>query len=409
MNFWLINHHANPPHEPGDARHFSHARELIRRGHQARVIACNFDHLKHAYLPVSTGRRWENLEHAGVPFTWISACPYQTNLEFARIRNMFEFAWTAWGNRWAAELPAPDLVLGSTPDPFAALAAERLAARYRVPFVLEIRDLWPFVFTEVGGISKYHPFVQLVDHVMRYLYARAARIVMFSGNSTKLLIQSGAAPIKIVWIPHGVDLAMNPELGPAPNDGQFTVTYLGAHNQWNSLDAVLDAAKLLQDAGNRKVTFRFVGDGVSKPALVNRAAAEGIHNVRFEAPVPKTQVPQIKQSSHAFIINNRRDGASRGWMSFHKLYDYLAAGRPVVFGSCTSNDPVREAGAGLSVAADDPQALAGAVQYLANCSSQQLREYGLRGRRFVEEHYSIPALVDRFETLACEVTGLPRA
>jgi glycosyltransferase involved in cell wall biosynthesis len=407
MNIWLINHHANPPHEPGDARHYSHARELIRRGHQVRIVACNFDHLKRNYLPMTEGKTWEHQVFGGVPFTWITAHPYQTNFEVARIRNMIEFAHRAWKADWAAELPAPDLILGSSPDPFAALAAERLAARYRVPFVLEIRDLWPYVFTEVGSYSKYHPFVQLVDKVMRHLYSRAARIVMFSGNSAELLIRSGAAPEKIIWISHGVDLAMNPELGPPPDDGQFTVTYLGAHNQWNSLDAVLDAAKLLQNAGVRDVLFRFVGDGVSKPGLVERARAEGIHNVRFDDPVPKTQVPQIKQNSDAFIINNRKDAVSKGWMSFNKLYDYLAAGRPVVFGSCSGNDPVREAGAGISVNADDPAALAGAVEFLAGQSPEQLLEYGARGRKFIEQNYSIPVLVDRFEAMACEITGLP--
>lgn len=407
MNIWLINHYANPPHEPGDARHYSHARELIRRGHHVRIVACNFDHLKRRYLRMTEGRSWEHQVFDGVPFTWITACPYQTNFQFARIRNMAGFAYTSWKADWAAELPKPDLILGSSPDPFAALAAERLAARYRVPFVLEIRDLWPYVFTEVGGYSKYHPFVQLVDKMMRYLYARAARIVMFSRNSTELLVRSGAAQDKIVWIPHGVDLAMNPDLGPAPDSGRFTVTYLGAHNQWNSLDAVLDAAKLVQNAGGRDVLFRFVGDGVCKPGLVERARAEGIRNVRFEDPVPKTQVLQIKQNSNAFIINNRKDAVSKGWMSFNKLYDYLVAGRPVIFGSCTDSDPVREAGAGLSVAADDAAALAGAVGFLAGRSCEQLYEYGSRGRKFVEQNYSISALVDRFEAMACDITGLP--
>src|SRR5262249_56828099 len=97
------------------------------------------------------------------------------------------------------------------------------------------------------GHSKHHPFVQLVDKTMRHLYRRAARIVMFSTHSAGLLERYGADPGKIVCIPHGVDLALSPEPRPAAASGTFTVTYVGAHNQWNSLDAVLDAAKLLQN------------------------------------------------------------------------------------------------------------------------------------------------------------------
>jgi glycosyltransferase involved in cell wall biosynthesis len=400
MNLWLVNHYANAPHEAGDARHYSHARELIQRGHQTRVITCNFDHLKHKHLPMAAGAVWKNTIIQGVPFTWITACPYQKNLEMRRIWNMMEFAQRAWKGAWAAELPSPDLVLGSTPDPFAAFAAERLAARYGVPFILEVRDLWPYVFTEIGGISKFHPFVILVDRLMRYLYDRAARIVVFSGSSNEVLARYGADTRKVVWIPHGVDLSLNPAPRPAPDDGVFTVTYLGAHNQWNSLGAVLDAAKILQKDGVKNVLLRFVGDGESKAALVERVKAEGIANARFDDPVPKTQVPAIKHESDAFIINNRRDKVSSNWMSFNKIYDYLAAGRPVVFGSCTQDDPVRQSNAGISVNADDPKAMAQAIALLASQSPEQLRAYGMRGRAFIEKNYSIASLVEKFEATA---------
>jgi glycosyltransferase involved in cell wall biosynthesis len=400
MNIWLVNHYANAPHEAGDARHFSHARELMQRGHQTRVITCNFDHLKHKHLPMTPGATWENTTIQGVPFTWITACPYQKNLEMRRIWNMMEFAQRVWKGEWTDGLAAPDLVLGSTPDPFAAFAAERLAARYGVPFILEVRDLWPYVFTEIGGISRFHPFVILVDKLMRYLYSRAARIVLFSGGSTQLMARYGAPLEKLVWIPHGVDLNLNPQPRPAPDDGIFTITYLGAHNKWNSLDAVLDAAKILKQDGVKNVLLRFVGDGESKAALVERVRAEGIDNARFDDPVPKTQVPAIKHESDAFIINNRNDKVSSGWMSFNKIYDYLAAGRPVVFGSCTQDDPVREAGAGISVNADDPKALAKAIALLAGQTPEQLHAYGVRGRTFIEKNYSISSLVSKFETTA---------
>jgi len=405
VNFWLINHHANPSHEPGDARHYSHARELMRRGHEARIVACNFDHLQHKYQPMTAGKTWEHKLFADVPFTWITACSYQSNYEMARIRNMLEFAHRTRKGDWAAGLKAPDLILGSNPDPFAALAAERLAVRYGVPFVLEIRDPWPYVLTEVGGHSRYHPFVQAVDRIMRYLYARADRIVMFSRDSTELLTRYGADPKKIVWIPHGVDLSLYPEPSLAPNDGLFTVTYLGAHNRWNSLDAILDAAKLLQEAGIQDVLIRFVGDGVSKRALVERARVEQLRNVRFDDPVPKAEVAELMHSSDAFIINNRKDAVSRNWTSFSKTYDYLAAGRPVVSGSCAHNDPVREAGAGVTVDADTPAALAGAIEFLAGRTAEQLLEYGARGRKYIEENYNLPALVDRFEAMALEIVS----
>jgi glycosyltransferase involved in cell wall biosynthesis len=407
LNIWLINHYAFPPTEPGGTRHYSHARELIRRGHDVHIIACSFHHLKRKHMTVLRSGSWQRQVLDGVPFTWISACGYRSN-SIARIANMFEFGGRLWGRNWAGDLPRPDLILGSTPHPFAALAAARLASSYGTPFVLEIRDLWPYVLSEVGGYSRYHPFLLLVDLTMRYLYAKADRIVMFSRHSADLLERYGARRDKIAWIPNGVDLNLNPQPRPAPHNSQFIVTYLGAHNQWNSLDAILDAAHILQQDGTKRVLIQLVGDGVEKPRLMERARKEGIENVRFEEPVPKKQVPRVLHHSNAFIINNRKDAISRNWMSFQKIYDYLAAGRPVVFGSCTENDPVREAGAGISVEADHPRQLADAIKFLAAQSPEKLEEYGVRGRRYIEEQYSIPVLVDRFEALAFELAGSAR-
>jgi len=404
VNIWLINHYALPPTENGGTRHYSHARQLIRRGHQVEVVACSFLHLNHVHLPLTPGNLWERRFYDEVPFNWIHARGYRDN-SLSRILNMFQFAQRVGRRRWAAGLEKPDLVLGSSPDPFAALAAERIAASYNIPFVLEIRDLWPHVLTEVGEHSAHHPFVVLVDRVMRHLYRRAARIVLFSRCSPKLLASYGADPKKVEWIPNGVDLELYPAPQLAPDDGQFTVSYVGAHNQWNSLDAVLDAAKLLLQSGNKDVVFQFVGDGVDRPGLIQRAKDEGIENVRFEKSVPKKDVPELLHKSDALILNSRKDNISKNWMSYNKIYDYLAAGRPIVFGRCGTEDPVSEAGAGISVEADNAEQLAHAVAQLALQPRDTLWEYGVRGRRFVEERYSVARLVDRFEKVALEVTG----
>ncbi|HEY0797178.1 MAG TPA: glycosyltransferase family 4 protein [Acidisarcina sp.] len=405
MNIWLVNHYANAPTAPGDARHFSHARELIRRGNKVRVIACSYHHLTHEHIPMAAKRRWEHQVLDGVPFTWIRASPYEQHAA-ARVRNMFQFSLSTAKLDWAADLTAPDLILGSSPHPFAALAAERIAARFGVPFVLEIRDLWPYVLTEVGGYSKHHPFVIMVDRTMRHLYSRAASIIMFSRDSRDLLIASGAAAEKILWIPHGVDLMMNPQPRPAPADGVFTVTYIGAHNRWNDLDPILDAAKLLQSSSQIKIVFRFVGDGACRPALIRRVETEGIANAEFLGARPKNEIPALLHSSDAFILNNRVDEVSKGWMSFNKVYEYLAAGRPVVFGCCTPINPVHESGAGLLVDAGNATQIAKAVEALASQCPERLEQLGHQGRLHIEQHYDVRYLVDRFEAMAFQIACL---
>jgi glycosyltransferase involved in cell wall biosynthesis len=407
MNIWLVNHYANPPQEPGDARHWSHARELMRRGHQVTVIASSFHHLKHEQMQSISNREIEHKLVDGVPFVWLPTIRYGSG-SLLRVASFFEFGYRVWRGRWAAKLSPPDLVIGSSPHPFAALAAERLAARYGAFFILELRDVWPAVLTEVGGYSPLHPFVLLVDRTMRYLYRRAARIIYFSQGFSGELAKIGGDPEKAVWVPHGVDFELMPEPQPAPRDGVFRVKYIGAHNQWNSLDPVLDAARHLQNRGVKNIEFRFVGDGVQKPHLKARVETEGIRNVFFDDPMPKNRIADALYDADAFILNNHIDGVSKRWMSFNKLYEYLAARRPVIFASCTTHNPVRESGAGILVEAGNHIQIAEAVEKLAAMRPDQLDVLGLLGRKHIAEHYSIKANVDRFEKMALELTGARR-
>jgi glycosyltransferase involved in cell wall biosynthesis len=407
LNIWLVNHYANSPDEPGDARHWSHARELMRRGHRVTVISSSFHHLKHEQMKSVSRHQTVYQEVGGVPFVWIPTVAYQTD-SILRVAGFFEFGYKVWRRNWAARLFPPDLVVGSSPHPFAALGAERLATHYGVPFVLELRDAWPYVLTEVGGYSPFHPFIVLVDRTMRFLYKRAARIILFSRDSVGELEKMGGDPKKVVWVPHGVDLTLTPEPGPAPSDKVFTVKYIGAHNQWNSLDTILDAAKYLQENGVQGVEFRFIGDGVRKPFLKARAEIEEIRNVHFDDPVPKNQIAKVLHDADAFILNNRVDGVSKRWMSFNKIYEYLAARRPVIFGSCTEINPVQESGAGLLVEAGNHVQIAEAVATLAGMTREHLDAMGLRGRMHIEKNYSIKAIVNMFEAMALELAGRNR-
>jgi glycosyltransferase involved in cell wall biosynthesis len=366
------------------------------------LILSSFHHQKHEQSrPDLHGRALHQVVD-GVPFVWIPATGYK-NDSIMRVFGFFEFFYRVWHADWAAQMPAPDLIVGSTPHPFAALAAERLSARYGVPFVLELRDIWPLVLIEVGGYSRFHPFVVLVDRTMRHLYKSAARIILFSRDSSDSLEEEGGDAKKVVWLPHGVDLTLSPVPKPAPDDQVFTVKYFGAHNQWNSLDPILDAAKYLLENGREDIVFRFVGDGVMKPSLQARVKDEGIRNAYFDDAVPKRQVAELFHDADAFILNNHVDIISKRWMSLNKLYSYLGAGRPVIFGSCMEVNPVQEADAGFVVDAGNHVQIAEAVVKLAGMSPEQLHAFGRRGRKHIEDHYSVKAIVDRFEEMALDL------
>jgi glycosyltransferase involved in cell wall biosynthesis len=407
MRVWIVNQYAVPPTQAGITRHYTLAAELIKRGHDVMVIASSFDHVTRQETRLGPGED-ARLELMGkVPFMWLRTPAYRGNT-LARMKNMMVFAQRVLQLVPRQHPPAPDVVIGSSPHLFGALAAERLARRYGVPFVLEVRDLWPQSLIDLGGVPAHHPLVVALGHIERYLYREATRILALLPGAADHMADKGATREKVVFLPNGADLSMLPAPEPPPGNDRFTLLYAGTHGLANGLDGLLDAAAVLQGAGwGDRVCMRFVGDGPEKPRLMRRAEAEGLTMVRFEPPVAKELIHHTLQSADAFMVTMHAIGLYRYGISFNKIYDYMAAGRPTVLGASLSNDPMAEAGAGLSVPAGDAAAMAEAIQQLATMSPAERWELGQRGRAAVERLHDFRRLAEVLETTLLEVVGTP--
>lgn len=399
MNIWVVNHYAIPPGRAGGTRHFTFARELQKRGHKVTIIASSFDHYVRQEVRLREGETYRLEEVDGVPFFWIRTPPYSGNSP-ARVWNMVAFALRLLGTANPALLGKPDVVWGSSPHLFAALAAERLARRCRTPFVLEVRDLWPQTLIDLGGFSPCHPFIQVLQTIERYLYRRSDRIISLLPLAHLHMAEKGADPAKIAWIPNGVDLSLVPPPTPPPPraDGVFTVMYAGAHGLANNLDLIVKAAAIVARKGwNSRIQFRLVGDGPEKPRLKQMAQEWGLENIWFEDAIPKQEVYNVLFSADAFVISLKDSRLFRWGVSPNKLFDYMASARPVIFAVATDSNPVADAGAGITVPPNDPAALAEAVIQLAQMSAHERWEMGLRGRRYVEEKHAFHRLTDKLE------------
>jgi glycosyltransferase involved in cell wall biosynthesis len=398
MRIWIVNYTALPPSEPGGTRHYSIARELIRRGHEVVVVASSFHYVARRPLRLEKGSTQFLEEVEGVPFLWLKAPSYRES-QLARAWSWLAFSWRVWREVGLRDLEPPDVVLGSSPYPFAALAAQRVAARHSVPFVLEVRDLWPQTLIDLGSYSPLHPFILLLDGIERYLYSRAARIVSLLPEADEYMVRKGADPNHVVWISNGVDLDMIPMPSPPSDEDPFSVMYAGAHGLSNTLDLVLDAAGLLREEGwgPDRVVFRLVGDGPDKRRLQERADREGLDNVRFEAPVPKEEIHRVLQEADAFVRPLEDSPLYRWGASPNKVFDYMACGRPTVYGSPTNSNPIADSGGGVTVPPGDARALAEAVQALAELPLEDRWAMGRKARTHLEEHYSLSRLAARLE------------
>jgi glycosyltransferase involved in cell wall biosynthesis len=329
-----------------------------------------------------------------VNFHWLWAAAYHEN-NWRRAWNWLSFYYAV--KSACRSIPRPDVVIGSSPQLFAAYAARSVARRFGVPFVFEIRDLWPESLLAAGGARGLA--YSLLERLAWRLYKDADRILVLARGTQSYLVDRGLPPEKFIHIPNGVDVHA---VAPAPGtfvdasrtSQPFVVVYAGAHGPANGLDRVLDAAEILRPRAN--VHFVLVGDGPAKPQLVDEARHRGLNNVEFLDAMSKTALVEVLRRADAGLMVLRDAPLFAFAVSPNKLFDYLGAGLPVV-----CNVPgevaqmVRDAGAGVQADDTSGAALATAVERLMDLSPPDRQRSGLAGRAWVMREHSREVLGDR--------------
>ena len=406
-SIWILNHYAITPDLPGGTRHFDFAKELTNRGYSVTIFASAFIHGIFEYRKLSKKEKWRVENYDGVNFVWIKTFPYKGN-GIRRVLNMLSYftsvehigKLSAKGD--GAPFKAPDIIIGSSVHPFAALAGYKLSCFYKTPFIFEVRDLWPQTLIELGKISSKNPFVVILRKLERYLYKKSDRIIVLLPRASDYIENLGVSRDKIIWIPNGVDVKRFSGVEESTNDfgkSKFIVSYVGSHGVANNLDTLIEAAKILQDKGYKDILVRLVGSGAEKEHLIEKVQALRAKNVIFEDPVSKVNVPHALAKSHVLYFGLLGRNLFKYGISSNKLFDYLAAGKPIVFASNASNNPIEEASAGISVIPESPELVANAIIKLYNMRESERKKMGKNGEEYVKKKHSIPVLVDKLETL----------
>jgi len=408
MNIWIFNQHAITPDMPGGTRHYDLSRELVKRGHKVTIFATSFRHNLHKEMRLGPGERGKVEDVDGIRFVWLRTPPYERN-DWRRVRNMVVFMLRAWwfGRRLpklVPEIEKPDVVIGSSVHLLAVLAAYWAARHHKAKFVMEVRDLWPQTIIDMGEMSKRNPIVKALQILERFLYRRAERIIILGPQMKDHISARGVSKDKIVWIPNGVDLSKFVSTAQPDARHGFLVMYLGAHSSTNALDVLIHSAKIIQEKGYQEIEFVLIGDGPEKSRLVELANELKLKNVEFRTPVPKTEVPKALHKGSVLVITKDFTFFNYGG-SILKMFDYMAANRPLILTGKPLHDPVKEARCGLTVPPQDSEALAEAVIKLYQMPEEERKVMGLRGREYVEKHHDIRKLAGRLEAMleeACQ-------
>jgi glycosyltransferase involved in cell wall biosynthesis len=404
MHILLIHQAFTALDEPGGTRHYELARCLAGRGHQVTVIASPVSYLTGAplRLPPFSGKMGGEKEGGGVRVLRASVYSAHHKSFVHRVFAFLSFMTSSFF--LGLKVKHVDLVWGTSPPIFQGVTAWMLARLKRVPFLFEVRDLWPAFAVAVGVLTN-PLLIAMSEWLERFLYRRADRVMVNSPGYVEHVQRRGARRVDLV--PNGAD----PEMFNPADDGasfrtrhlltnKFVVLYAGAHGMSNDLGIVLESARLLADTPQVRVVL--LGDGKEKAHLQEQAASLGLTNVLFLPAIPKSEMPTALAGANACLAILKPIEAYKTTYP-NKVFDYMAAGRPVVLAiDGVIREAVEAAGCGVFARPGDPSALAEAIRALAN-DPVHCREMGLAGRRYVEANFSRSVLAEKLANIVDEM------
>ncbi len=370
--------------EPGGTRHYEFARFLTARGHMVTVIASPVSYITGAPSEAVTdgGTVWP----AGI--TILRAKVYSAHHRSFLHRMLAFFSFMLSSFWLGVGVKRVDVVWGTSPPIFQGVTAWLLARLKRAKFLFEVRDLWP-QFAVAVGVLRSTLLISASQWLERFLYRHADCVMVNSPGFVEHVRSRGARRVELV--PNGADPTM---FDPSSDGGdfrrahgfedEFVALYAGAHGMSNDLGVIVEAAELLQATHIRLV---LVGDGKEKPALETRARELGLTNVTFLPSVPKRGMSAVLAGADACIaILKPLDEYKTTYPN--KVFDYMAAGRPIVLAvDGVIRAVVESADCGLFAAPGSPAAMAAALRTLDG-NPARARRMGLNGQTYLKENFS---------------------
>lgn len=376
----------NLPHEPGGSRPYQLSKAWVAAGHEVTVITGAVNHKTLTVPEHLRGRAVAVEEIDGIRVVRVWSYAGIRGSFRKRLINFLTYAGMALlAALWTVR--RPDVIYASSTPLTVGLPGMLASVFRRRPWLFEVRDLWPESAVVAGILDARHPLTRLAAGLARRFYRSARRVVGVTEGIVEGLAEAGVPRDRLLFAPNGVDdwmLDVPFEPPPRP-DGLLRVVYCGAHGMWNGLDQVIDAAGLLRD---EPVEFVFVGDGDRKAHLQRRVEQESLANVRMLDAAPKREAFQeIREASAAIIVSP--DAPFHRMVLANKVFDYLAAGRPIIAGMAGETaDLVERAGCGVVVPPERPRQLADAIAGLARAPADELARMGRAGREHALERYS---------------------
>ncbi len=379
LRILLVSQYFPPEVGATQSRMQAFAEYLAERGHQVTVIA-EFPNHPQGVMPPEYRRRLMEDDRSNpyrVLRVWVKTSAEKTQMT----RLSFYVSFMGLATAIAPLAGRADVVIATTPPLFTGMAGLAIARMNRAPLVLDVRDLWPAAATSLLQISQGRE-TRIAEAIERRLYRSAAAVTAVTqpfcehvdairGTNDSVLLPNGTLPQFFV------DGEVAPEHRLGVREDSFLVTFAGTLGIAQALPSTLDAAEQL--AGEADLLY--VGDGPMKSAVEELAREKNLGNVHFRPQIPLEQIPPVLRASDALLVPLSGHPTFEQFVP-SKMIDYMAVGRPVVLSAAGEAARILElSGAGIAVAPESPDELAGAIRWLKEHPAEAA-EMGRRGRVF---------------------------
>lgn len=405
---WIIDHYSSEPQYGGISRQYDFAKELDRRGYNVIIFASGFSHYTHSYISEKEIFLSKASKH--VRYVYVKTTFYNENNGKDRALNMVSFLMQVLRHEKAVakRYGKPDVVEGASVHPLAWIAAYRIAKKYKVRFVAEVRDFWPQMWIDSGTKKASDPMCVFFRAIEDFAFRKAEHIICSPYHGDRYVCgERGVPKDKVSIIGQPMDCEeydrnrerfeeLPADIREFVSDG-FVCMFAGYFMGYDCVNVMLEAQNILQENGI-SVKMIFVGSGEEEENMRRYVREHELKNVLISGRIPRTDVPALLSRADVCITQmdcKGKENVFRFGVSKLKINDYLYSGACTLFGFQFDDDEVVQSGGGIRFQPHDAHDLAEKITFLYQLEEEERKKYGERARVYMRKSHSVEMLTDR--------------
>lgn len=406
MNILLVNHYIGSPYYGMDFRPYYISKEWVKMGHTVTMVGASQSHIRRIQPTVKDDLTIEMID--GIQYVWIKTPAYDKSSSVKRINNILSFVSKA--SKYAhklADLAKPDWVIASSCYPLDIYPSRRIAKIAGAKLCFEVHDIWPLTPMLLGGYSKYHPFILIMQMAENYMCHHTDKIVSLLWNAEEHYREHGFKG-KFYCVPNGYckdewrDEAFSLELPDEhckeiehlKNENKIIVGFAGGFAVSGAVDILVQAASYIKNRDDIHIVL--VGKGPELDNYKNIIQENKLTNISILPEVPKHLVPAIVSRFDIGYLGGRHSILHKYGTSYNKMTDYMLCCIPIIQAVDEPGSAIERVKCGIRIEAENPELLANSIIEIVSLPVEERREMGRKGKEYVVSNLEWAVLAKRF-------------